>query len=82
MAVCEAKAMSLPVVGSNVGGLAEISNLLFETENPRDLGEKLNLLLSNPTIREKYAQDSYKQYKESFDIHVGVNQYTRLYQES
>ena len=82
LAVCEAKAMSLPVVGSNVGGLAEISNLLFETENPRDLGEKLNLLLSNPTIREKYAQDSYKQYKESFDIHVGVNQYKRLYQES
>lgn len=82
LAACEAKTIPLPVVGSNVGGLAEISNLLFETEDPRDLGEKLNLLLSNPTIREKYAQDSYKQYKESFDIHVGVNQYKRLYQES
>ena len=80
LAVCEAKAMALPIVGSNIGGLAELSNFLFESENPKDLANKLGLLLADSALREHYGQNSYKEYEKYFNMNSGIQQYKELYQ--
>lgn len=56
----EAMMMKLPVVASNVGGIPFIitdkkSGMLFESNNPKDLSEKIILLLENSDLRTKIA---------------------------
>jgi glycosyltransferase involved in cell wall biosynthesis len=51
MSILEAFAYGKPVIGSNIGGIAEIiddgiNGYLFEAGNTRDLAEKINLLFS------------------------------------
>ncbi len=62
--VClEAMALGCPVIASNVGGLAEIivegqNGLLFEPGNHRMLADKLNLILSNPEMGLRLAENA------------------------
>ena len=56
MAVVEAMAMGLPVIASRVGGLPWIirdgeNGFLVEPRNPRDIAEKITLLLTNDNLR-------------------------------
>ena len=56
MVVVEAMAMGLPVIASRVGGLPEIikdceNGFLVEPRNPRDIAEKIILLLTNDDLR-------------------------------
>ena len=50
--VYEAQACNTPVAAVNGGGIPEIfgpkSGLLFEKQNPRDLAEKVKIILNNP----------------------------------
>ena len=80
LAVCEAKSAKLPVIGSNVGGLPEISNVLFKNEDYEDLALKLTMLLTVKEQRESLAKLSYEEYVKSFDVKRGVYEYTQLYQ--
>ena len=79
LAVCEAKSASLPIVGSNVGGLPEISNVLFENEDFKDLAKRLTVLLNDAQQRKFLAKQSYIEYKNKFMIDKGVEEYSNLY---
>lgn len=79
MAVCEAKSAHLPVVGSNVGGLPEVSDCVFESENEYDLAQHLDELLSNDELRCRLSEQSYWTYTKYFDIKIGVEKYVMLY---
>lgn len=79
LAVCEAKSASLPIVGSNVGGLPEISNVLFENEDFKDLAKRLTVLLNDENQRKFLAEQSYIEYENKFMIDKGVEEYANLY---
>lgn len=57
----EAMAAGKPRIGSNIDGIPTVINdgidgLLFEPENVEDLTNKLNLLMSNPELRQKLGK--------------------------
>lgn len=79
LAVCEAKSVSLPIVGANVGGLPEISNLVFPNEDSSSLGEHLDLLINNRKMRLELGRQSYHDYLANFSIQKGVDEYCNLY---
>ena len=79
LAVCEAKSAFLPIVGSNVGGLPEISNVLFENEDFEDLAKRLTVLLNDENQRKFLAEQSYIEYENKFMIDKGVEEYANLY---
>lgn len=81
LAVCEAKSAHLPVVGSNVGGLPEISEVTFSNENNKELAERLTTLLKDDKLRLRLSEQSYQAYNQHFDIKVGVRRYVQLYKE-
>ena len=81
LAVCEAKSAKLPVIGSNMGGLPEISNIQFQSENSEELGEKLTSLLENSQLRHELSLQSYQDFCDNFDISIGVEKYSQLYDE-
>lgn len=81
LAVCEAKSAKLPVIGSNMGGLPEISNIQFQSENSEELGEKLTSLLKNSQLRHELSLQSYQDFCGNFDISIGVEKYSQLYDE-
>lgn len=81
LAVCEAKSAKLPVIGSNMGGLPEISNIQFQSENSEELGEKLTSLLENSQLKHELSLQSYQDFCDNFDISIGVEKYSQLYDE-
>lgn len=81
LAVCEAKSASLPIVGANVGGLSEISDLVFPSEDSSSLGAHLNLLIDNKQLRLELGSQSYHNYLANFSIQKGVDGYCHLYRE-
>ena len=63
LVIHEAFLARIPVIASNLGGMAElISNekngLLFESGNVEDLIEKMNIFIQNPELIEKYSQET------------------------
>ncbi len=81
LAVCEAKSAHLPVIGSHVGGLPEISDVTFENENPESLAGKINMLIEDLPLRNKIADKSYQNYQQHFDINKGVSLYGKIYHQ-
>lgn len=79
LAVCEAMSAHLPILGSKVGGLPEVANVCFTNEDYVDLSDKMSKLIMDSTLRQKLAQDSYEKYKQYFDINVGVEKYSQIY---
>lgn len=60
-AICEAMASGLPCIASRVGGIPSIikdghSGLLFETENFRELAEKIVKLLCNTSLSDELGK--------------------------
>lgn len=61
----EAMASKIPIVASNVGGLANIiengkNGLLFDSRNPQDLKEKILLIYNSQDLRENLIRAAYK----------------------
>jgi len=59
--ILEARAARVPVVGSNLGGVAELvqheeSGLLFQVDDPADLARQLQRLLDEPTLVERLRE--------------------------
>lgn len=81
LAVCEAKSAKLPIIGSDICGLPEVSNILFQSENSEELGEKLACLLEDKQLRQELSQQSYQDFCDNFDISIGVEKYSQLYDE-
>ncbi len=71
----EAMALKIPIAASGNSGVLDIiieneTGFLFEPKNSSQLAEKLELLIENPVLRKKFAENGYKRAKDvfSFDI--------------
>jgi glycosyltransferase involved in cell wall biosynthesis len=61
--ILEAQAMKIPVVGSDLGGIAElvqhdVNGLVFETGSARDLAVQLQRLLDEPGLLERLSRNA------------------------
>ncbi|MEP0860921.1 MAG: glycosyltransferase family 4 protein [Ignavibacterium sp.] len=75
IALAEAHSMALPSVCSNSDGVLDIavdgeSSLLFETKNADDLADKLEVLIKDAQLRERFGVNARKRAKELFDLNV------------
>jgi glycosyltransferase involved in cell wall biosynthesis len=69
MVTLESMACGTPVIGSDSGGTKSLLNegklgVLFETKNPQDLAEKLNLSL---TLKNKFCEKELLSFAQEFD---------------
>ncbi|MDD2890888.1 MAG: glycosyltransferase family 4 protein [bacterium] len=76
--VLEAMASGLLVVATGTGGSKEVLKdgencLLFKPDNPEDLVEKIELLIKNPDVVEKFSKNGAKFVKEHFDVEIMGN---------
>jgi len=82
IAACEAMAAGLPVVASDVPGLAEIvegSGILFPPGNDKVLAHQLNELIASQERRRKMSQASVRRARQ-FSIEHTVDGYIRMYE--
>lgn len=82
----EASACGCVPIGSNVDGIPEYihdnkTGLLFETENAKDLADKIILLLKNNKIRSQLKENGYL-FAKKFDISVIAKEYLSFYEKS
>ncbi|MCX8104329.1 MAG: glycosyltransferase family 4 protein [Ignavibacterium album] len=87
IALAEAHSMALPSVCSNSDGVLDIAvdgetALLFETKNPNDLSSKLEVLISDPQLRNKLGKNARQRAIKLFDISVITDKTLELYQNS
>ncbi len=69
--ILEAYASGLPVVGVNKGGVVDLimdgcTGFIAEAKNAKDIAEKVDIFLSNPQLRRKYAHNAI-QFAEKFN---------------
>jgi glycosyltransferase involved in cell wall biosynthesis len=84
--VLEAMASGTAIVGYRHGGICEMvkenyNGLLAEVNKPKDLAEKIELLLKNPKLREKYQQNSLIRQKLKFSLNSYVDNFSQLYKK-
>ena len=82
----EAGAQSLPLVGSNVGGIPEIifheaNGFLFESENINQLAYYLKELIQNEKLREEMGKKSFDLVKNEFNIEKQTEKILFIYLE-
>ncbi len=75
--IVEAMACRIPVIASNIGGIPNVikdmeNGLLFKTGNVKDLKEKILLLLHNPQLKDKIANNGYETVKKSFSEEIMI----------
>lgn len=82
--VIESMSCGVPVVGTDVGGVAEaITEKTGFVCNPKDyknIGERVFYLLSNPEIRKKMGIESRKRVLENFTLHKIIQTYEDTYE--
>ena len=64
LVIHEAFIAKIPVITSNLGGMAELvthekNGLLFKPRDVEDLKDKINMFIQNPELVEKYSQETY-----------------------
>ena len=80
----EAMLSKKPVVAANQGGLSEIvvndeTGYLFEPNSTIDLCYKLEKLISNPILRNAFAEAGYKRVNENFSTEKYVKSIEKIY---
>jgi glycosyltransferase involved in cell wall biosynthesis len=80
----EAMACGIPVIGSNIGGIPDIiqdrqTGLLVREKDVLELFQSLNMLIKNPSYREKLATKGYDQVSEKFSWEKVVETYLESY---
>lgn len=82
IAACEAMAAGVPIVASNVPGLAQVvegAGVLFPPGNHAVLADRLSELIASPELRQQMSQASGKRAKQ-FSIERTVDEYIQLYE--
>lgn len=84
IALAEALSMGVPSVCSNSDGVLDIAvdnvtSLLFEKKNWRDLKDKLEILINNEELRREFSIASRKRALDLFDIKIFTNKLLGLY---
>lgn len=82
--VLEAMATGKPVVGYQHGGVCEMvkdghNGLLAEVRNPKDLADKIDVLLENDAFREKMGRNSRDRLLKYFSIESYIKNYSDEY---
>ena len=78
--IIEAMSCKKPVIVSNIGCVSGSvikdgeNGLLFEPTNIKDLEEKILLLLNNPQLRNKIAENGYQTVKRFFSEEIMINE--------
>ncbi|MEE9406939.1 MAG: glycosyltransferase family 4 protein [Polaribacter sp.] len=80
----EAMLSKKPVIASNLGALKEVvednkTGLLFNVENVESLTIKMNLLLNDASLRNKYSTEGFLRAKKIFTLEKYVNQFELNY---
>ena len=80
----EAATQSLPIIGSNVGGIPEIvhhnkNGYLFSAESAEELANYLNLLMIDKDLRLKMGDESLKIIKNNFNMDSQITLLTQFY---
>ena len=84
----ESMHFSLPIVGSNTGGIAqqidhEKTGLLFKTNNIKDLEEKLRILITDKQLRVKLAKTAKKKSDKDGDfVNIVEKQILPIYEKA
>lgn len=79
LAAVEAMSHALPVVASNVGGLPEVANILFEYEDHKKMADILTELIHNPDKCKVFGQEQAERWNSLFSLSNGIKQYSELY---
>ena len=85
MAVLDAWAYGLPVVTTPVGGIPDVAvdggnMLLFNPGDINTLAEKLDLIMSDETLRDKLSASSSKMASEKFNLNTITAQVAEIYE--
>jgi glycosyltransferase involved in cell wall biosynthesis len=73
----------LPVIASDIPGINNFieqgkTGLLFRSQNPRDLSDKINYLLDNKNLAKALVQEGRKLVEENYSSLQMFNQYRKL----
>jgi glycosyltransferase involved in cell wall biosynthesis len=74
-------ASSVPVIGSNTAGTAEIlgnETFLFQARNPKDLSETLLNVLQDDTLRANWAVDLQHTFQNKYSMKASVSAWKEL----
>ena len=87
MTILEAMAAKVPVIASAVGGTLEIirhkeTGLLFKSDDLQDLSDNLRLLLDDPQLGQKMADDAFEMVQSNFSFERMMLRYEALYLDS
>ena len=77
----EAMASSVPVIGSNTAGTAEIlgnETFLFQARNPKELSETLLNVLQDDTLRANWAVDLQHTFQNKYSMKASVSAWKEL----
>ncbi len=82
--IVEAQALSVPVIGANIGGIKEVidnnvTGMIFENFEANLLAEKIETLVSNLDFKNKIIETASKQVEEKFSLFKMVEGTERVY---
>lgn len=82
--VLESMACGCPIILSNSSSFPEVAEeagIFFESNSEKDLQEKVNMILSNKTIREEYIKKGLEQVKK-FDWNIAAEECLKVYKDA
>ena len=84
-AFIEAMAAGLPIIGTPVGGIPDFlkdgeTGLFCEVDNPKNLAEKIMLLLNNGELREKLIKNGLELVREKYDWNNIIKKFREIYE--
>ncbi len=82
--VIESMAFAKPVIGTNIGGTREqvedgVTGFLIEPNDPSDLAEKIDLLLSNAGLRTSMGVNGRKRFLDLFEYELFYKKMMQIY---
>lgn len=84
--IIEAMAMGKPIIATNIRGCREevcdgVNGYLCEVKNINDLAAKINMLLKEPGMIEKFGLNSRKIFLDKYDEQVVLNKQIEVYRQ-
>ena len=79
LAACEALSLGIPVIASNVGGLHEVSSIVFDNENYHQLSHIANELLKDSILYKQLSDNCLTSFRQKFNMLDAVKSYTNIY---
>jgi len=86
MVIGEAFSAGKPVIGSNLGNIAEIvrhgeTGLLFKPGDPDDLAEKVRWMIENKKERQRMGENAYQEYLDKYTPEKNFKMLMEIYED-